>query len=254
MAHELQKANIMQASTNQKVRLDESGSPPSNPLSNESNRNHMWRLISPFSVWVLPFRVTGAVVFLYAFIRMLVTPDLTILAITIVGSLLWLTGTAIEERSALFRRMEETPIRDVARTRLLKVPAWTSVARFHREHPVVSSDTFVITTQDRYDAGIVTPEELYRVSANEAAYVSLGQLAKPISFVDALRFEDSVLEAFLRFRSNNRWVLSVLDKRGAFGGLVTRSDVDRWSNNLRIQRVRDAAPARESTSNQKLAA
>ena len=214
----------------------------------------MWRLISPFSVWVLPFRVAGVVVFLYAFIRMLVTPDLTMLGVAIVASLLWQAGTAIEEHSALFRRSEGTPIRDITRTRSLKAPSWISVARFHREHPVVGWGTFITTTEDGYDAGVVTPEEIYSVSANEAPYVSLGQLAKPISYVDALRFEDPILGAFLGFRSKSPAVLSVLDTRGALGGIVTRSDVDHWLNNRRIHRVHDAAPTCESTSNEKLAA
>lgn len=214
----------------------------------------MWRLRSPFSAWVLPFRATGTIVFLYAFIRMLVTPDLTMVAVAIAGSLLWQAGTAIEERSALFRRLEGISIRDVARTRSLKVPSWMPVARFHREHPFAGPDTFIITTQDGYDAGVITPEELYSVPANEVAYVSLGQLAKPISHVDALRHEDPILEAFSEFGSKARAVLPVLDKRGNLRGVVTRSDVDYGLNKRRIHRVHDAVPAWESASKQKLAA
>jgi hypothetical protein len=185
---------------------------------------------------------------------MLVILDFIMLGVAIVGSLLWQAGMVIEEHSALFRRLAGTPIRDIARTRSLKVPSWISVASFHREHPVVGSDIFIITTRDGYDAGVVTVEDLYSVSPNEASYVSLGRLAKTISYVDALRFEDPILEAFLGFRSKDPGILSVLDKRGTLGGIVTQSDVDHWLNDPRIHRVQDAVSTCESTSNQKLAA
>jgi len=216
----------------------------------------MWRLISPFSFWVLPFRLIGAAVFAYAFIRMLLTPDLTMLALAILGSLLWQSGTAVEEYSARFRQLQNTPIRDIARTQLLKAPSWTSIARFRDQHPALERGTFVVTTQGRYDTGVVAPEDLYSVPADEARYVSVGQMARPITYVDSLRLQDPVLEVYLRFRRERPAVFSVLDNRDALAGIVTRSDVEEWLNNPAsvISRGHDAASTYAITVGQKLPA
>ena len=216
----------------------------------------MWRLVSPFSFWALPFRLIGAVVVAYAFIRMLLTPDLTMLALAILGSFLWQASTAVEERSARFRQLQRTPIRDIARTRLLKVPSWTSIAQFRSQHPALGRDAFIVATQDGYDAGVVTPEDLYSVPADEAPYVSVGQIARPITYVDSLRLQDPVLEVYLRFHRERGALLSVLDNRDALAGIVTRSDVEQWLDNPSsvIRRARGAASTYAYTVGRKLAA
>ena len=216
----------------------------------------MWRLTSPFSFWVLPFRLVGALVMAYAFIRMLLTPDLTILALAIVGSLFWQAATAVEEHSARYRRLEGTPIRDIARTRALKVPSWTSVADLRSQQPALGRDTFIIVTQDGNDSGVVAPEELYSVPANDAASMSAGRLARPISDVDSFRLEDSILEVYLRFHRKRRAVLSVVDNSDILKGMVTRSDVEQWLNSPSSlnRRAHDQASTHASTDIRLLAA
>jgi signal-transduction protein with cAMP-binding, CBS, and nucleotidyltransferase domain len=184
------------------------------------------------------------------------TPDLTMLALAILGLLFWQAATAVEERSARFRQLERTPIRDIARTRSLKAPSWTSVARFRSQHPALGRDTFIVITQDGYDTGAVAPEDLYSVPADEARYVSLGQMARPITYVDSLRLQDPVLEVYLRFLRKRPAVLSVLDNRGALAGIITRSDVEQWVNNPSsvIRRAHEAASTYASTAARELAA
>jgi CBS-domain-containing membrane protein len=187
---------------------------------------------------------------------MLLTPDLTMLALALLGSLFWQAGTAVEEHSARFRRLEGTPIGDIARTRSLTVPSWTSVARFRIQHPAVGRDTFIVTRDDGYDVGVVTPEDLYSLPTDEAVYVPVGQIAQPISSIDAFRLDDPVLEVFLWFHRTGRAILSVLDNNNALTGIVTRSDVAQCLNNASgiIRRVHNVAPKCASTAGRKLAA
>ena len=216
----------------------------------------MWRLTSPFSFWVLPFRLIGALVMAYAFIRMLFAPDLAILALAIVGSIFWQAGTAVQEHSARYRRLEGTPIRDIARTRALKVPSWTSVADLRSQQPALGRDTFIIVTQDGNDSGFIAPEDLYSVPADEAASMSAGRLARPISWVDSFRLEDSILEVYLRFHRKRPAVLSIVDNSDSLKGIVTRSDVEQWVNNPSSlkRRAHDHALTHASTAIRTLAA
>jgi hypothetical protein len=172
----------------------------------------------------------GIAVLLYAFVRMLVAPDLTLIVIAIVGSLLWQAGTAVEEHSPLYRRLSSATIKDIMRNQPLRVRSWMSVGWFRSEHADLRPNVFIITTQDGYNAGILTPEELSRVPGEMAQYTSLAQLAHPLGYVHGLRLEDPVLEAFLRFRKSDDTLLPVLDRRDALAGVVTREDADRWLN------------------------
>jgi hypothetical protein len=115
---------------------------------------------------------------------------------------------------------------------------------------------FIVSTQDGYDAGVVTPEDLYNVPVDEARYVSVGQMARPISYIDSLRLHDPVLEVFLRFHRKRGAALSVLDNRHALAGMVTRSDVEQWLNNPSsvIRRAPDAPSRYAGTADRKLAA
>jgi hypothetical protein len=190
----------------------------------------MWHIANPFSAWVLPLRMIGIAVLLYAFVRMLAAPDLTLLVFAIVGSLLWQAGTAVEEHSPLYRRLASATIKDIMRNQPVMVRSWMSVGRLRSEHPDLPPNVFMITTQNGYNAGILTPEELSRVPDEMAQYTSLAQLAHPLGYVHALRLEDPVLEAFLRFRKSDDALLPVLDRREALAGVVTREDADRWLN------------------------
>ena len=190
----------------------------------------MWRLANPFSALVLPLRVFGVAAFLYAFVRILAAPDLTSIVIAILGSLLWQAGTAAEEHSHLYRRLESTTLGQIMRTRPVRVPSWMPDSQFRSEHPDIGTDNFIVMTQDGYDAGIVTPGEMNHVPDGALSYSAVGQIAHPLSYVHALRPEDSVLEAFLDFRRSGHVFLPILNRRDALAGIVTAQDVHRWLN------------------------
>jgi hypothetical protein len=197
----------------------------------------------------------GIAALLYAFVRMLAAPDLTLIVIAVVGSLLWQASTVVEEHSPLYRRLASATIKDIMRNRPVRVRSWMSVGRLRSEHPEIPSNVFIITTQDGYDAGIVTPEDLSRVSDEMGRYTSVAQLAHPIGYVHGLRLEDPVLEAFLRFRKSDDTLLPVLDRREDLAGVVTREDIDRWlSNGAYDRRCLPLPIEHESGAGMKLAA
>jgi hypothetical protein len=215
----------------------------------------MWRITNPFSAWVLPLRLLGIAAFLYAFVRLLVTPDLTLIVVAIIGSLLWQAGTAAEEHSPLYRRLESTAVREIMRTRPIRVRSWIPILRFKSEHPNLSSTVFIVTVRDGYDTGVSTPEELSLVSDEAVRYTSVGQFAHPLSYVDGLRPDDPVLEAFLRFRRTDAGFVPVLGEGEVLAGVIARHDLDEWLKN----RARAAGPlhlvlAENETIEKKLAA
>ena len=89
-------------------------------------------------------------------------------------------------------------------------------------------DAIVITTEAGYDAGIVMPETIRHGAHGSSGRSTVGELAKPISYVDALRPGDPVLDAFLHFRKWDDEFLLVLDRRDSVAGVVTRADLNRW--------------------------
>jgi hypothetical protein len=218
-------------------------------------RRIMWHIVSPFSAWVLPLRLLGISAFVYAFVRMLAAPDLTLIVVGILGSLLWQAGTAAEEHSPLYRRPASTTVRKVMRTRPIKARSWVSVFDYKSEHPGSNPDAFIITTQGGYEAGILTPEELSRVPEGAVRHTSVGQLAHPVSYVDGLGFDDPILEVFLHFRRSNAAVVPVLDEREALAGVLERQDLDKWLKaEVRTCRPLHLLQDKGETSEKKLAA
>ena len=214
---------------------------------------------NPFSALVLPLRLLGAAVFLYAFLRMLATPELTLIAIAVIGSLLWQAGTAAQETSPLYRRLEAVAVKKIMRMRPVRVRSSMSIARFRREHPHLSSDAFIITTQDGYDAGVVMPEAISHGPDESSRHATVGEFAQPISYVDALRLGDPTLEAFMHFRKRDDAFLPVLDRRDALVGVVTPPDLNRWLSSNHQPGIQRRMPDTSSevisrTREQKLAA
>jgi hypothetical protein len=188
---------------------------------------------------------------------MFAAPDMTLLVVALIGALLWQAGTVAEERSRLYRRLDSTPVKDIMRTLPVRARSWMSARRFRNEHPALGPEAFIITTQDGYDAGALTPEELSDVPAEMARQMPLAHVARPLSYVQALREDDTVLEAFLSLKRTQDGFLPVLERGGALAGIVTVQDIDRWlqNNGRDVQRTRKiAARQRVQTVPERLAA
>lgn len=188
----------------------------------------MWLRANPFSALVLPLRLSAVAVLLYSFVTMLTTPDIAVVAVVLVGLCFWMAGTLAQESSALYRRLKSLAAGKIARKRIVRVRSTLSIAEFLKEYPDLGSDAIVITTEAGYDAGIVMPETIRHGAHGSSGRSTVGELAKPISYVDALRPGDPVLDAFLHFRKWEDEFLLVLDRRDAIAGVVAKPDLNRW--------------------------
>jgi hypothetical protein len=115
-------------------------------------------LQSPFSKWVMPLRLAGGAIILCGLIRIVAAPDFTAIAVAVGGSLVWQAGTLLEERSPLFRRLEDTPVNGVMRPCLIPVASWWTLAKMRSQFPTVDDQSFFVTTENGYLTGVALPE------------------------------------------------------------------------------------------------
>jgi CBS domain-containing protein len=88
--------------------------------------------------------------------------------------------------------------------------------------------------QDGYLSGIVLPEWVYGVSNDEAQDETMAVVAHPITFVDAVRQQDTVRTAFSLMERLRRDHLPVTDLREKLVGVITREQI--------AQRLLNGAP------------
>lgn len=188
----------------------------------------MWPKTNLFSRVVMPLRLAGSALILYAFLKILVVPELLSIGIALSGALIWQAATAVERNSPIHKRLASAALKEIMRTRAVRVESARSIAQFRSEHPELSTDAFIVATQDGYDTGITTPEELDNVPAETLRNVTVGQVAHPLVYVSGLRSDDQVLEAFVRLDQSKHSLLPVLDGRENLVGVVTTRDVDQW--------------------------
>ena len=173
-------------------------------------------------------RLLGSALILYAFLKILAAPELLSIAIALSGAMIWQAATAVERHSPIHKRLASAALKEIMRTRTVRVESSRSISQFRSEHSGLSSDAFIVATQDGYDTGITTPEELNNVPPETLRNVTVGQVAHPLVYVSGLRSDDQVLEAFVRLKQSKHSLLPVLDGRETLVGVVTTGDVDEW--------------------------
>jgi hypothetical protein len=184
-------------------------------------------LRSPFCKWVMPMRLVGLVIVLYGFARIFAATDPAGIAIALLGSLAWPAATLLEERSASFQLLQNMPVEKLMRSHLIAVAGSWTLAKVRVSFPAIDDGSFFVTMQDGYLSGIVLPEWAYGVSNDEARHQTMAVAAHPISFVDALRKQDSALTAFSLMERLRRDYLPVTDLREKLVGVITREQIAR---------------------------
>jgi hypothetical protein len=192
---------------------------------------------SPFSKWVLPARLVGLGIGLFGFLRVVASADAFGILISVVGSIVWQCGTFLEERSPEFRVLNSTLARDVMRTGRIDVPGRLKAAKLR----LLSSQpgTFFVAMQDGYESGILLPEQLHAVSEDEAHHLTVAIVASPISYVDSIRGDDSLLTALMGLERSRRDHVVVLDWRERIAGVVTRNEIASITNGQTVEAMSD---------------
>jgi hypothetical protein len=188
----------------------------------------MARLTSPFSRWIYPSRLLGSIIMIYGIVRVLFASDVAGIVVGVFGALVWQLGTALEELSPLFRRLAEGSVRHVMASNQIIVPGWWRVSDVRERVPAVDTNSFFVTIQDGHKSGVVLPEEVYSASVEDSRYVSIGQVARPISYVNAARADDSLLQAFSTLHSLGREHMIVVDDRENLAGVITRKHINAY--------------------------
>ena len=142
---------------------------------------------NPFNPWTLPTRCFAAVIMAYGFSRILMTADAAGIVIAVVGSLVWQVGTALEERSSLFRRLDKTPVGSIMRIDRFPVPSWWTLAKVRKQFAAFGKLRFLVTMHDGFESGVALPQQVLAINEPEAPFVPIGVLAQPISRVNAVR-------------------------------------------------------------------
>ena len=192
---------------------------------------------SPFSKWVLPARLVGLGIGLFGFLRVVASADAFGILISVVGSIVWQCGTFLEERSPEFRVLNSTLARDVMRTGRIDVPGRLKAAKLR----LLSSQpgTFFVVMQDGYESGILLPEQLHAVSEDEAHHLTVAIVASPISYIDSIRGDDSLLTALMGLERSRRDHVVVLDWRERIAGVVTRNEIASITNGQTVEAMSD---------------
>jgi hypothetical protein len=190
------------------------------------------RPFNRFSRWVLPLRIFGSVIMLYGFVRIVTATDAIGIAIGLLGAMAWPAATLIEERSTLFRRLTTVSVRHAMATTPVIVPSSSRISDVRKRFGNLREDSFFLLSQNGYTTDVALPETVARVSSEEARYRRIGEVAHPISYVDAVRPDDVLLEAVNRLDSPRLEYVPVLNHRGRFTGVVTRSHI---ADSLRVR-------------------
>ena len=186
---------------------------------------------SPFSKWVLPVRLAGLGIVLLGFAQIVLASDAAGIVVAVIGSAVWQAGMALEKRSPLFQLLNSTPVRHLMRTKRTNIPSSWTVAKAYERLSFPSERTFFVTTQDGYESGIALPEQLRELSEDKADDRVLGQIAQPISYVDAIRDIDPLLTAFDHMERHRNNYVTVLDGREYLVGVVTKKQLAKFIAN-----------------------
>ena len=75
------------------------------------------------------------------------------------------------------------------------IPSSWTVAKARDRFSCPTEEAFFVTTQDGYESGIALPEQLREFLESEASQLLLGQTARAIRYVDAIRDIDPLFVA-----------------------------------------------------------
>jgi hypothetical protein len=182
-------------------------------------------LRSPFCKWVMLARVVSMVIILYGFVRIFVAADLAGIAIALLGSLVWRAATLLEERSSSFQLLRSMSVAKLMRAQPIAVSSSWTPAKVRVNFPTIDDRSFFVTMQDGYLGGIVLPEEIHDVSNDGSQTMAV--VAHPITFVDAVQQQDTVLTAFSLMQRLRRDHLPVVDLHENVVGVITREQIAR---------------------------
>jgi CBS-domain-containing membrane protein len=169
--------------------------------------------------------VVGSLIMGYGFIRIVTATDVSGIAIGFLGALAWPAATLIEEHSPLFKRLTAAVVRQAMATKPVVVPSWWRIIDVRKRFDNLGTDSFFVVSQNGRTIGVALPETVRRVPSEEARYRSVGEVAHPISYVDAVRPQDPLLEAFNRLDSPRLEYVAVVDERGTLIGVVNRKHI-----------------------------
>ena len=178
-----------------------------------------------FNKIVLAVRLIGLGIGLLGLLLIAVTADLLGILIAVAGSIVWQCGTFLEERSPGFRALNSILARDVMKTERMNVPPTMNMGDLRAKSAFSEAEAFFVTMQDGYESGIVLPEDLHAVRDGEARRLSLDEVTRPISYVDAIRDDDSLLTALTAMDRYGRDYVIVLNRHEQLNGIVTRAAI-----------------------------
>jgi hypothetical protein len=123
------------------------------------------------------------------------------------------------------------------RTGRVDVPGRLKVAKLRL--PPSNPRTFFVAMQDGYESGILLPEQLHAVPEDEAHHLAVAIVASPISYVDSIRGDDSLLTALMGMERSRRDHVVVLDWRERIAGVVTRNEIASITNGQTVEAMSD---------------
>lgn len=131
--------------------------------------------------------------------------------------------SVLEERSHRFRELDAVRVRDVMITKRINVHGWRKIAPLKEQFFESREPSFFVAIQDAYESGVASLEQIQRVSDREADCLPVGQVTRPISYVDSIRDNDSLLNAFNNMERSKWDHFLVLNSDEQIVGIVTRA-------------------------------
>ena len=110
-------------------------------------------------------------------------------------------------------------------TERIDVPSWLKVARVRESFSSATDRAFFVTLQDGYQSGIVLPAQLRAVSDEDARHLSVSQVARQITDLNAIHEDDPLLDAFEKMARRRLPYVTVLSFSGRLVGVVMGKDL-----------------------------
>ena len=126
------------------------------------------------------------------------------------------------------------------------IPSSWTVAKVRDRFSCPTEEAFFVTTQDGYESGIALPEQLREFSESAASRLLLGQIARAIRYVDAIRDIDPLFAALNYIERHRSDYLTVLDSREYIVGVLRRKQLAKFLGNKDASRLNLSSRSIES--------